>query len=74
MLASTRNRLVIAALVVAVTVVLAHTLARPADPASSESRKMAPAIPVVDVHSVAATPLECERVAFAGGRSPQKRD
>jgi len=100
MLASTRNRLVIAALVVAATVVLAYTLARPADPVSSEARRAAPAIPVVDVGSVAtaphllfrhtaidanynhlalapidtpdarraATPLECERVAFAGGR------
>jgi hypothetical protein len=100
MFASTRNRLVVAALVVAATVVLAYTLGRPADPVSAEARRTAPAIPVVDVHSVAAaphllfrhtaidanynrlalapidapnarraaTPLECERVGFAGGR------
>ena len=97
---STRNRLIVAALVVAATVVLAYTVARPADPISPEARRAAPATPVGDVASVAAaprllfrhaaidanynhlslaplaapnarravTPLECERVAFAGGR------
>ena len=100
MLASTRSRLVIGALVVAATLLLAYRFARPADPVSPEARRAAPAIPVVDVGIVASTPhllfrhtaidanynhlalapldspnarrapapLECERVAFAGGR------
>jgi hypothetical protein len=100
MTASTRNRLIVAALVVVATVVLAYTVARPSDPVGPEARRAAPAIPVVEAASVSAAPhllfrhaaidanynhlalapldgpnarravapLECERVAFAGGR------
>jgi hypothetical protein len=52
----TRTRLIVAALVVAATVVLAYTVARPADPVSREARRAAPAVPVVDVATVAAAP------------------
>jgi len=52
----TRTRLIVAALVVAATMVLAYTVARPADPVSREARRAAPAVPVVDVATVAAAP------------------
>ena len=100
MAASVRNRLIIAALVVAATVVLAYIVGRPAERITPEARRAAPAIPVVDGATIstgphllfrhaaidanynhlslapldapnarrAVTPLECERVAFAGGR------
>jgi len=60
----TRTRLIVAALVVAATVVLAYTVARPADPVSREARRAAPAVPVVDVATVAAAP----RLLFSGTR------
>jgi hypothetical protein len=99
MRAAVRTRLIIAALVVAATVVLAYTLARPAVPVATDGGRTDPAIPIVDAASLAAkprllfrhvaidanynhlavapldgpntaravTPLECERVAYAGG-------
>jgi len=98
MTSAARAQLVVAVLVVAGTVVLALTLARPSAP--ERPRAPEPAIPTVDVGGVVAaphvlfrhvavdahynhlsaapieapnasrgvTPLECERVAFGGGR------